>query len=97
VRDREVRYRLKRDVRYRIVDDEAVVLRQDEAEVLVLNHTGASVLELMGSGASRSALGDAMAARYEVSPSDLERDLSQFLAELGEAGLIEEDESSHAV
>lgn len=85
---------LKKDVRFRRVVDEAVVLRQQEAEVLVLNDLGGRVLELIGppgEGRSVEEMVAVLVEEYDVEPARLQEDVSAFLAELIERGVIEGD------
>ncbi len=85
------RFQLRSDVRYRIVDHQAVVLCQEQAEVLGLNEVGSRVLDLIH--ADRMPLADlisTLAKDYEVDLQQLEQDISQFLTELVERGVVEE-------
>jgi len=82
--------RRKDDVRYRIVGDEGVAIRQSAAEVLALNDVGARMLELIDSEISLGALMDAMLDEYDVDREELSRDVERFVAQMNEAGLVEE-------
>ena len=82
-------FRLRSDVRYRILFSEAVVIRQSNPEVLVLNEWGARMLELVASGITLGDLVDAMLEEYEVDREALRNDVSIFLRELQEAGVVE--------
>jgi hypothetical protein len=83
-------YRLCSDVRFRIVSSEAIVIRQSTPEVLVLNEWGGRILELLGAGNSTTEVMQTMLQEYDVQPNDLQRDLTAFLGEMQEAGIIEE-------
>lgn len=83
-------YRTKRDVRFRVVRDEAVVVRQEDAEVIALNDVGASVLSLLDARRSVREILDALLEQYDVEREVLARDLSKFLGELLDAGIVEE-------
>ena len=89
-------YRLRPDVRFRIVGGEAVVLRQDDAEVLVLNGVASEMLRLLADGMELAAVEESLLETFEVEPEDLERDLSEFLAELESGGVIERQDASTA-
>lgn len=54
------------------------------------NPLGAAVLQLLQAGHSRAALETELLARYEVSPSQLQRDLDDFLLQLASFQLVEE-------
>ncbi len=83
---------LKKDVRFRRVVDEAVVLRQKEAEVLVLNDLGGRVLELIGTRGDEHSVEEMLAIleqEYDVEPDRLAQDVTAFLTELLERGVLE--------
>ncbi|MEW6368614.1 MAG: PqqD family protein [Acidobacteriota bacterium] len=82
-------FRLRSDVRYRLLFSKAVVVRQSSLEVLALNESGARVLELVASGVTAEALISTMLEEYEVSRAALQEDVSSFLQELQEAGVVE--------
>jgi hypothetical protein len=78
------------DVRFRVIGDEAVIVRQEEAEVIALNEVGASILSLLDSRRSVGDLLDALLEEYDVDRDSLAGDVSRFLTELREAGVVEE-------
>ncbi len=78
------------DVRFRVVGDEAIVVRQEDAEVIALNEVGASVLALLDSRRSVRDVLDALVEQYDVDRNSLATDLTRFLAELRDAGVVEE-------
>ncbi|MGH9324039.1 MAG: PqqD family protein [Vicinamibacteria bacterium] len=86
-------FRPRSDVRFRVVGNEAVVVLQDAAEVIALNDMGGCLLTLLDSGRSVDALVEALSAEYDVDGETLRRDVESFLAELREAGVVEEVEA----
>ncbi|MEM6702125.1 MAG: PqqD family protein [Acidobacteriota bacterium] len=82
--------RLRRDVRFRVVGDEAIVIRQRAAEVLVLNEVGARILQLLEGEPNLDELVDSLAQEFEAERSQLQADAVAFVAELVEAGVLEE-------
>ncbi|MEM1247885.1 MAG: PqqD family protein [Acidobacteriota bacterium] len=82
--------RLRRDVRFRVVGDEAIVIRQQAAEVLVLNEVGARILQLLEGEPNLDELVDSLAQEFEAERSQLQADAVAFVAELVEAGVLEE-------
>ncbi|MEM9407989.1 MAG: PqqD family protein [Acidobacteriota bacterium] len=82
--------RLRRDVRFRVVGDEAIVIRQRAAEVLVLNEVGARILQLLEVEPNLDELVDSLAQEFEAERSQLQADAVAFVAELVEAGVLEE-------
>jgi len=83
-------FRPRPDVRFRVVGDEAVVVRQEEAEVIALNDVGASILALLDSRRSVGEVLDALVEEYDVDRESLSSDLTRFLSELRDAGVVEE-------
>ena len=83
-------FRIRRDVRFRVVGEEAVIVRQENAEVLALNEVGASVLELLDSRRSVREVLDALLEEYDADRDSLSTDLTRFLGELRDAGVVEE-------
>jgi hypothetical protein len=83
-------YALCPDIRYRIVADEGVVVRQEAGEVLVLNAVGARVMELLNKPMSAAGLVNVLAEEYDVERATLEQDLSDYLENLLNAGVIED-------
>ena len=86
----EAVFRPRSDVRFRGIGDEAVIVRQEDAEVIALNDVGASVLALLDSRRSVRDVLDALLEQYDVDRESLSGDLSRFLSELRDAGVVEE-------
>lgn len=87
---RSSQFRSRRDVRFRIIDREAVVLRQEAGETLVLNEVGARTLELLADGGSLEQAVTTMLSEFEVEAEQLERDVSAFVDELVNDGVLEQ-------
>jgi hypothetical protein len=83
-------FRPRSDVRFRVVGDEAVVVRQEASEVIALNDVGASVLSLLDARRTVGAVVEALLAEYEIDRDSLRGDVESFLAELEQAGVVEE-------
>jgi hypothetical protein len=83
-------FRPRPDVRFRVVGDEAVIVRQEDAEVIAVNDVGASILALLDSRRSVGDVLDALLEQYDIDRDSLSSDLSRFLGELREAGVVEE-------
>jgi hypothetical protein len=88
--DSSIVFKHKDDVRYRVVGEEAVVVRQNAAEVLALNDVGARVLELIDADKTLEQVIEAMSSEYDVSPEELGRDVERFVAEMRDAGIVEQ-------
>lgn len=82
-------FRTRPDVRFRVVGDEAIVVRQEDAEVIALNEIGATILGLLDSRRSVRDLLDALLEEYDVDRDSLATDLTRFLRELRDAGVVE--------
>jgi len=73
---------------YRIYDGQALVVLAGRAEIKVLNGIGSLVWDRID---GRSTLGDlveAVVQEYEVTPSDAERDILEFIASLRELEMV---------
>ena len=89
-------FRLCRDVRYRVVGGQAAIIVQDAGEAIVLNQVGTRVLELIDQEMSASQIADDLCEHFEVGPEQATSDLSDYLNELLEAGVIEEADPSQS-
>jgi hypothetical protein len=74
--------------RWRKIGEETVVLNQESAEVLVVNEMGARVLELVAGRHSVKEMVETLSSVYLVEPDVLERDINEYLDELGSAGIV---------
>jgi hypothetical protein len=81
--------RIRTDVVFRQLDDEAVLLDLKSGTYFGLNTVGTRVWQLVGDGAPLSAVLDTLAAEYDVTRDELERDLLQLVEELCTRGLTE--------
>jgi len=87
--DSDLVFRLRPDCRYRKVVDEGVILRQTEGEVLVSNRVGATVMDRLDGATPVAAILDGLVSQFEVDRPTAERDLSVFLHDLLQSGVIE--------
>ncbi|MDH3255845.1 MAG: PqqD family protein [Acidobacteriota bacterium] len=85
-------FRLRSDVRYRVVSGQAVIIAQDAGEAIVLNEIGTRVLELIAEGLSDQDIVDALDEEFEGNRVRIRADVTDYLTDLIEAGLIEEVE-----
>jgi hypothetical protein len=76
--------------RYRKVGGEGVVLQQTSSEMIMLNETASDVLELIDGKRSLQDIVEAMLVDYEADPERLSQDVSDYLGQLVEAGVIAE-------
>jgi hypothetical protein len=75
-------------VQWRTLHDGAVLVNMRAGTVFELNHLGAEIWSLLGSGATVSRTCDALAVRYRVAPPTLEQDVRSLFESLAGAGLI---------
>lgn len=68
--------------------DGAVVVSQTRAEVLGLNEVGGRVLALLDGETSVGGLVSHLSSEFEASESELESDVTAFLARLVELGVV---------
>jgi coenzyme PQQ biosynthesis protein PqqD len=78
------------DVRFRTVLEEGVVIKQQTAEVLVLNTVGARVLELLDGQRTVAEVQAALAAEFAAPAESLAQDVTGYLDELLQAGIVED-------
>lgn len=76
------------DLRYRAVDDETVVIRQQSAEALVLNEVAGRILDLIDGRRTVNEVVDRLLEEYEVERPRLLTDVTGYLGELLESGLV---------
>jgi hypothetical protein len=82
-------YRRRGDVVYRVIDDEAIVVRTHDSEVLGVNRMGAQILDLVDGQRTVQSIVDSLGAVCEVDPDELRADVSEFLRELADSGVLE--------
>ena len=81
--------RPRSDVRYRNVGGEGVVILQDAGEVLAVNELGVRVLELMDESLSIAEIVGRLLEEFDAERADVEEDVSEFVRELLEIGVVE--------
>lgn len=81
-------WQLNSAVRFRRLFDEAVLIHQDTAEALVLNDTGVSFIELCDGERTVDEIIARIVKDFEVSADQLANDLSPFIKDLFEQGII---------
>ena len=80
---------IKKGLAYRRVAGELFVVDAAKARLHELNGVGAAVWEGLAKGRSSREIAASIAEDYEVEPARALRDTEDFIAELGEAGLLE--------
>ena len=77
------------DVLFRLVSDEAVLVNLNTETYLGLNPVGARMWNVLTDASSIQAAYDLLLQEYDVEPSQLRRDLEEFVAQLLEHQLME--------
>jgi hypothetical protein len=85
----EARICMASDVLYRQVDGESVVLDLKTERYLGLDEVATRMWQLITGSESVQAACEALLQEYDVEPERLRRDLSGFIQELLELGLVE--------
>jgi hypothetical protein len=75
-------------VAYRKVNDELALVNLQSNMYYGLNPVGARLWELLAEGKNLRDAHDLMAAEYEISAEELERDILRVVERLGAKGLI---------
>ena len=79
------------DTAFRQIGDEGgLVVLPGRAEVKVLNPVGIAVYALLDGTRDLDALSRAIAEQFDVEPATARRDVEAFVADLRQAGMIEE-------
>lgn len=81
------------DLIWRSLEDGTVVADLEEGKVRVLNEAGAFIWHQIDGNHSVAEIAQALGLRYELSDEQALNDVSDFLAELDERGLIGWQES----
>jgi len=81
--------RVAPDVLFRLVSDEAVLVNLNTEMYLGLNPVGARMWSVLSEATSIQAAYEQLLKEYEVEPSELRRDLEEFVAQLHAHQLIE--------
>ncbi|MGA2470743.1 MAG: PqqD family protein [Solirubrobacteraceae bacterium] len=74
---------------WRTVDGEVVALDVAASAYLAVNESGRLLWEALGAGTTRGKLIELLTANYGLDRTVAERDIDEFLAELGRRGLLE--------
>ena len=77
------------DVLFRLVSDEGVLVNLNTEMYLGLNPVGARMWRVLSEASSIQAAYEQLLQEYEVEPSELRRDLEEFIAQLHAHQLIE--------
>ena len=85
-------FRINPSVRFRLIEGEAVLLRQREGEVLVLNEVASRILWLASEQTPRPEIVRRLFEEFEVDESQLVRDVTSFLEEMSQEGILVEAE-----
>lgn len=84
------------NIRHRRIFDEGVVLRQADGEVLVVNDSAVEILDRIDGKTSVQQMLNSMMDVYDTDADGLQQDVSLYLQELLELGVIE-NTGEHAV
>lgn len=76
------------DAAFRVIDGEAIVVLPDRGEVKVLNDVGSRIWELMDGESSVDQISQTICKEYEVKQKDALTDISDFLAQLSNNGML---------
>lgn len=72
------------------IDGERVVMSLDSGEFFALKDTGLAIWQMLESPLDRAGLLERLTRHYGVAEQELAADLDAFLAQLLEAGLVEQ-------
>jgi hypothetical protein len=81
--------RISKDVLAQELEGETVILDLASESYFGLNEVGTRIWALVEEGQSREAVVDTLVDEYDVERDVLEKDVSELLDQLNEAGLIE--------
>lgn len=90
-------YRLNARVLCRIIEGEAVLLDLDSGQYYGLNDVGTRIWQLTQEGHPPSAICDCLVDEYDVPREDAEHDVTQFLEDLADKGLLARPRGSRVV
>jgi len=85
-------YRVAEGVRSTHGQDGAIVLDIRQGQMFNLNLVGSRILELLETGATRSAIVDEISQKFEVSRDTAEGDFEEFIESLKQHHLLEDSE-----
>lgn len=76
------------ELTWRLLDGEAVIVSPTSGEIRVLNHVGSEIWQLLANGSTIEEIKQALVAQYALSPEQAARDVSAFLDDLHNRGLL---------
>ena len=79
---------ISKDVLAQELHDETVLLDLDSENYFGLDSVGTRIWQLLNEGQDKSDMVDTLLGEYEVEREVLEKDISELLGRLNEAGLI---------
>ena len=88
VESQTVSYAVHAEVLAQQVGDELILLDQASERYLSIDPVGARIWNLLTAGLGIDAVTDQLSTEYDVAPSVLERDVSDFVARVTELGLL---------
>lgn len=84
-------YRVAPDIVWRLLDDNAVVVSPREGEVRVLNTVGTAIWQLLVENKQLAMIEEYLESNYDVTQERVHADLSTFIDELSERGILLRD------
>lgn len=76
------------ELTWRLLDGEAVIVSPTTGEIRVLNQAGAAIWQKLVTGSQVEDIEKVLAQQYDLSPQQAEADVSAFLDDLTNRGLI---------
>ena len=76
------------ELTWRLLDGEAVIVSPTTGEIRVLNQAGADIWQQIVTGSQVQDIEEVLARQYALSPQQAEADVSAFLKDLTNRGLI---------
>lgn len=76
------------ELTWRLLDGEAVIVSPATGEIRVLNQVGAAIWQQLVTGSQVKDIEKAVAQQYALPPQQVEADVSAFLDDLTNRGLI---------
>jgi hypothetical protein len=83
------RISISKDVMFQELAGETVLLDLASESYFGLNEVGTRIWQLLNEGADEATVVDTLLEEYDVQREELEQDVADLLARLGEAGLID--------
>jgi len=76
------------ELTWRLLDGEAVIVSPTSGEIRVLNHVGTKIWQLIVDSHTVEDIEQVLVNQYKLSPQQAKADVSAFLEDLLERGLI---------